>query len=124
MPGYLLGTQAQAHALVAQLGSPAVQVQMDLYHCQISEGDVSTALRHWLPTGQVGHLQVAAVPDRCEPDHGELNASWIWDELRRLGWSGWIGCEYKPRQAPDAAHPGAATTAGLGWLRAALATAP
>ncbi len=121
MPGYLLGTQAQAHALVARIGSAALQVQMDLYHCQVSEGDVSMKLRQWLPTGQVGHLQVAAVPDRCEPDQGELNADWLWAELRRLDWSGWIGCEYRPRAPANPAQPGWATRAGLGWLRQALA---
>jgi hydroxypyruvate isomerase len=121
MPGYLLGTQAQAHGLVARIGSAALQVQMDLYHCQVSEGDVSMKLRQWLPTGQVGHLQVAAVPDRCEPDQGELNASWLWAELRRLGWDGWIGCEYRPRTPPDPVRPGWATTTGLGWLRQAMA---
>jgi len=124
MPHYLLRTQAQAHEIVARIDSAALQVQLDLYHLQITEGDVSMALRHWLHgphAHRVGHIQVAAVPDRCEPDHGELNAAWLWDELRRAGWRGWIGCEYKPRQAPDPAHPGAATRAGLGWLTAARA---
>jgi hydroxypyruvate isomerase len=124
MPGYLLGTQAQAHALVAAIGSPALKVQMDLYHLQITEGDVSMALRHWLHSdraGHVGHIQVAAVPDRCEPDHGELNVDWLWGELRQLGWEGWIGCEYRPRLAPEASRPGWATTAGLGWLQRATA---
>jgi hydroxypyruvate isomerase len=80
---------------------------MDLYHCQIVEGDVSMRLRQYLPTGRVGHLQIAGVPDRGEPDQGELNHAWLFDELRRLSWSGWIGCEYKPRTD---------TRAGLGWL--------
>jgi hydroxypyruvate isomerase len=127
MPGYLLRTQAQAHALVADIGSPALKVQLDLYHLQITEGNVSMALRHWLHAdhaGHVGHIQVAAVPDRCEPDHGELNADWLWAELRRLGWAGWIGCEYRPRLAPDASRPGWATTAGLGWLRSAQGLLP
>jgi hydroxypyruvate isomerase len=108
MPGYLLTHQAQAHELVQTMGSPHLQVQMDLYHCQIVEGDVSMRLRQYLPSGRVGHLQIAAVPDRGEPDRGELNYQWLFDELRQLKWAGWIGCEYRPR---------AGTSAGLGWLR-------
>ena len=115
MPGYLLTHQAQAHDIVQRVGSPHLQVQMDLYHCQIVEGDVTARLRHWLPTGQVGHLQIAAVPDRGEPDAGELNHPWLFDELARLNWTGWIGCEYRPRRAPDPQAPGHATSAGLGW---------
>ncbi|MDX9845003.1 MAG: TIM barrel protein [Aquabacterium sp.] len=113
MPGYLLTHQAAAHALVQRIGSPHLQVQMDLYHCQIVEGDVTHRLRQWLPTGQVGHLQIAAVPDRGEPDDGELAWSWVFDELQRLNWSGWIGCEYRPRTS---------TSAGLAWLRRLRAT--
>lgn len=122
MPGYLLSHQADAHAIVAAIGSPHLRVQMDLYHCQIVEGDVTMRLRQWLPTGQVGHIQVAAVPDRGEPDAGELHYPWLWDELRGLGWQGWIGCEYRPRAATDASRPGAATRQGLGWLSRALAS--
>ena len=112
MPGYLLTHQAQAHELVQRIGSPHLQVQMDFYHCQIVEGDVSMRLRQWLPTGQVGHIQIAAVPDRGEPDQGELHYPWLWDELRRLQWTGWIGCEYRPR---------AGTSQGLSWLKQAMA---
>lgn len=115
MPGYLLTRQAQAHALVQSIGSPHLRVQMDLYHCQIVEGDVTMRLRQWLPTGQVGHLQIAGVPDRGEPDRGELHHPWLFDELQRLGWQGWIGCEYRPRALPRPDAPGAATTQGLGW---------
>lgn len=113
MPGYLLSDQASAHGLVKRIGSPHLKVQMDLYHCQIVEGDITTRLRHWLPTGQVGHLQIAAVPDRGEPDQGELNYAHLFSELQALSWQGWIGCEYKPRQAGAGG-----TSAGLGWLRA------
>lgn len=109
MPGYLLTHQAQAHQLVEAIGSPHLQVQMDLYHCQIVEGDVTERLRQYLPTGRVGHLQIAAVPDRGEPDQGELHYPWLFAELRRLQWAGWIGCEYRPRQG---------TSCGLGWLHA------
>jgi len=84
-------------------------VQMDLYHCQIVEGDVAMKLRAYLPTGRVGHLQIAGVPERHEPDVGEVNYPYLFDVVDALGWDGWIGCEYRPK---------AATSAGLGWLRA------
>lgn len=77
------------------------------------EGDITTRLRRWLPAGQVGHLQIAAVPDRGEPNQGELNYPHLFSELQALGWQDWIGCEYKPRQAGAGG-----TSAGLGWLRA------
>lgn len=118
MPGYLLTRQAEAHGIVERIGSAHLRVQMDLYHCQIVEGDVTARLRHWLPTGQVAHLQIAGVPERHEPDQGELHHPWVFDELARLGWSGWIGCEYRPRSAPVPDAPGLATTLGLGWRSA------
>lgn len=111
MPGYLLTHQAQAHELVQRIGSAHLGVQMDLYHCQIVEGDITHRLRQWLPTGQVRHLQLAAVPHRDEPDRGELNLAHVLDELQRLGYGGWIGCEYRPQQAGAGG-----TTAGLHWL--------
>jgi hydroxypyruvate isomerase len=117
MPRYLLNRQDEAHAIVQRIGSPHLQVQLDLYHRQIVEGDVSTHLRQALPSGRVGHLQIAAVPDRGEPDTGELHYAHVFAELRALQWAGWIGCEYRPRQA----GPGS-TSAGLGWLRQANAS--
>lgn len=108
VPGYLLTHQQQAHDIVAALGLPNVKVQMDLYHCQIVEGDLTTRLRQWLPTGQVGHLQIAGVPDRHEPDAGELNADHLFEVIDALGYGGYVGCEYRPRGD---------TSAGLAWLR-------
>ncbi len=87
-----------------------LKVQMDLYHCQIVEGDVTTKLHEYLPTGRVGHVQIAGVPHRHEPDRGELDYGWVFNLLRELDYSGWIGCEYRP-----AGH----TSAGLRWLNAA-----
>jgi 2-dehydrotetronate isomerase len=113
MPGYLLSQQGQAHELVQHIGSAALQVQMDLYHCQIVEGDITQRLRQWLPTGRVGHMQIAAVPDRGEPDQGELYYPHVLAEVQALGYSGWIGCEYRPRRSA----PGG-TSAGLGWMAA------
>ena len=120
MPGYYLRTQAQAHAVLDAVASPALQVQMDLYHCQITEGDVASKLRQYLPGGRVGHLQIAGVPERHEPDSGELNYAYLLALLDQLsaqcGWDGWVGCEYRPRRGAVAQG----TSAGLGW-RAALA---
>ncbi len=110
IPGYFLNHQAEAHAIVAETGAPNLKVQMDLYHCQVVEGDVTTKLRQYLPTGRVGHIQIAGVPDRQEPDRGELNHPHLFEVIDALGWDGWIGCEYRPR---------AGTSAGLGWFRAA-----
>ncbi|MEN9889573.1 MAG: Hydroxypyruvate isomerase [Pseudomonadota bacterium] len=116
LPGFHLQRQDHAHRLVQELGLPNVQVQMDLFHCQIVEGDLSTKLRQYLPSGRVGHLQIADVPDRHEPGTGELN----WDHLFGLidtlsadsGWQGWVGCEYNPA---DASSGG--TSRGLAWMQ-------
>ena len=107
MPGYLLNRQDEAHALVQAIGAPNLAVQMDLYHCQIVEGDLATKLKQYLPTGRVGHLQIAGVPDRHEPDTGEVNYPYLFDLIDALGYTGHIGCEYRPR---------AGTSAGLKWL--------
>lgn len=108
IPGYLLNRQDDAHEIVLEIGAPNLKVQMDLYHCQIVEGDLAMKLRKYLPTGRVGHLQIAGVPDRHEPDLGELNYPYLFDVIDELGYEGHIGCEYRPR---------ARTSAGLGWLR-------
>ena len=113
MPGYFLNRQADAHALLAEIGEPNVQVQMDLYHCQIMEGDLATRLRQYLPTSRVGHLQIAGVPERFEPDVGEVHYPYLFDLIDQLGWRGWIGCEYRPARGAVAGG----TSAGLGWLR-------
>jgi hydroxypyruvate isomerase len=119
MPGYFLNHQAEAHRIVQAIGAPNLKVQFDLYHCQIMEGDLATKLRQYLPTGCVGHLQIAGVPLRHEPDLGELNHGYLFEVIDELsashGWDGWIGCEYRPARG---AVPGG-TSAGLGWLRAA-----
>ena len=112
IPRYYLNRQDQAHALVQAIGSPSLQVQMDLYHCQIVEGDLAMKLRQYLPAegkpSQVGHLQIASVPDRHEPDLGEVNYPYLFDLIDALGYQGMVGCEYRPR---------AGTSDGLGWLR-------
>ena len=108
VPGYLLNRQDDAHEIVIEVGAPNLKVQMDLYHCQIVEGDVAMKLRQYLPTQRVGHLQIAGVPDRHEPDLGELHHPYLFRLIDELGWDGHIGCEYRPRGR---------TSAGLGWLR-------
>jgi len=112
MPGYFLNRQAQAHAAIQAVGAPNLRVQMDLYHCQIMEGDLATKLRQYLPTGAVGHIQIAGVPERHEPDIGELNYPYLFGVIDALGYPGWIGCEYRPR---GGARPNA-TREGLGWI--------
>ncbi|MBL8308643.1 MAG: hydroxypyruvate isomerase family protein [Rubrivivax sp.] len=108
MPGYFLNRQAQAHAIVQAVGAANLQVQMDLYHCQIVEGDLASRLKAWLPGGRVGHLQIAGVPDRHEPDAGEVRYEFLFDLIDALGYGGHIGCEYRPRGD---------TSAGLGWFQ-------
>jgi hydroxypyruvate isomerase len=109
IPGYFLNTQADAHAIREEVGAANLKVQMDLYHAQIVEGDLATKLRRYLP--HVGHIQIAGVPDRHEPDSGELNYPYLFRLLDELGYAGWVGCEYRPA---------AGTVAGLGWLRGHL----
>lgn len=109
IPRYFLNRQDEAHAVVQEIGAPNLKVQMDLYHCQIVEGDVAMKLRQYLPSGRVGHLQIAGVPERHEPDVGELNYPYLFALIDELGFDGHVGCEYRPR---------AGTSAGLGWLRA------
>ena len=106
MPGYWLTTQQQAHDTVAEVGEANLRVQMDLYHCQIMEGDLAARLRRHLDG--VGHLQIAGVPGRHEPDVGEIHHPYLFALLDELGYGGWVGCEYRPA---------AGTRAGLGWLQ-------
>lgn len=110
MPGYLINLQEEAHELVREIGSKRVRVQMDLYHCQIMEGDVTSRLRRYLTgeEGRVGHLQIAGVPSRNEPSDSELSFEYLFPVLEQLEYSGWIGCEYRPRRG---------TREGLEWLR-------
>lgn len=115
MPRYFLNRQDHAHELLDAVQAPNLKVQMDLYHCQIVEGDVATKLRRYLPTGRVAHIQIAGVPGRHEPDRGELNYPYLFDTLDELGYAGWVGCEYRPA---------AGTSQGLGWRDRALAARP
>ena len=115
IPRFFLKRQDEAHAIVQEVGAPNLKVQFDLYHCQIVEGDLSTRLQQYLPGGRVGHLQIAGVPERHEPDVGELNCAYLFEVIDEVaaqcGWQGWVGCEYRPRMG---AEPGG-TSRGLGW---------
>ena len=116
IPGFFLNRQDHAHQVIADVGAPNLKVQMDLYHCQIVEGDLAMKLRQYLPTGCVGHIQIAGVPQRHEPDLGELNYPYLFSVLDELGFEGWVGCEYRPKLGTQ---PGG-TSAGLGWLKSYL----
>jgi len=105
MPGYFLQTQGEAQAVRAEVGEPNLKVQMDLYHAQIMEGDLSVKLRRWI--AEVAHVQIASVPDRHEPDGGELSYPYLFRLLDELGYRGWVGCEYRPARG---------TVEGLGWF--------
>lgn len=105
-PGYFMGHVEQAAALIGKIGAPNVRMQFDFYHVQIIGGDLIRRFEKFLPV--IGHLQIAAVPSRHEPDEGEVNFRAIFEAIDRSGYAGWIGCEYKPRTR---------TEEGLGWAR-------
>lgn len=116
IPGFFLNRQGEAHRIVQAIGAPNLKVQMDLYHCQIEEGDVATKIRQYLPTGRVGHFQIAGVPERHEPDIGEMNYPYLFNVIDEVaaacGWHGFIGCEYRPSRGQAAGG----TLDGLGWF--------
>jgi len=106
IPGFFLNRQDEAHTICAEVGAANLQVQMDFYHCQIVEGDLAMKLRKYI--AGVGHVQIAGVPERNEPDTGEINYPYLFRLLDELGYAGWVGCEYRPKGG---------TSAGLGWLQ-------
>jgi hydroxypyruvate isomerase len=105
IPGYFLHDYRFARELIADLALPNVKLQFDVNHRQILHGDVVCALRALLPL--IGHIQIASVPSRHEPDGEELNFPFLFEEIDRLGYGGYVGCEYRPRGG---------TLAGLGWF--------
>ena len=106
IPGFFLNRQDEAHAIRTEVGAPNLRVQMDLYHCQIVEGDLAMKMRQHI--AGIGHVQIAGVPERHEPDVGELNYPYLLALLDELAYEGWVGCEYRPK---------ADTSAGLGWAK-------
>jgi len=113
MPGYLLNDFAFGEALIRDLALPNLKLQFDIYHRQILHGDVTAALRRMMPI--IGHIQVASVPSRHEPTAEELNDRFLFEELDRLGYDGFVGCEYRPRGK---------TLDGLGWFAPYAAHTP
>lgn len=105
IPGYFINRQAEAHAILAEVGEPNLRVQLDFFHAQIMEGDLTATFKRF--QAGVGHIQIAGVPDRHEPDTGEVNYPYLFRLLDEAGYDGWIGCEYNPRGL---------TEDGLGWF--------
>ena len=106
IPGFFLSGTAQGLAILDKVGSDNLKLQYDIYHMQIMEGDICSTMQAHL--GAIGHIQLADNPGRHEPGTGELNYHFIFSFLDNLGYTGWIGCEYKPATT---------TEAGLKWLR-------
>jgi hydroxypyruvate isomerase len=104
MPGYFLSTTAQARRVIEEVGSDNLFLQCDLYHVQIMNGNLAETITENLPL--IRHFQIAGVPGRHEPDHGEINYSFLFSLIDSLGYRGWIGCEYRPAGG---------TLDGLGW---------
>ncbi len=106
LPGYFLNRTDAARRIIERVAAPNLALQLDLYHCQIMEGDLATRIRELLPL--IGHVQIAGVPERHEPDRGEVHYPYLFALLDELGYAGWVGCEYRPA---------AGTEEGLDWLR-------
>jgi hydroxypyruvate isomerase len=104
IPGYLLNTPAEAAAIIQELGANELRLQFDFYHVQIMTGDLARSFERHLPL--IGHVQIAGVPERHEPDIGEINYPYLFELMDRLGYTGWVGCEYFPAASPEE---------GLGW---------
>ena len=105
IPGFFLNTTDQAAAIIAAIGPEKLGLQFDLYHCQITEGDVVKRVEKHLPL--IAHMQVADTPGRHEPGTGEVNWPFVFKTIDALGFRGWIGCEYRPAGE---------TLAGLSWF--------
>jgi len=107
IPGFFLNTTAQALAIRDRVGSDNLFLQYDIYHMQIMEGDLARTLENHLEA--IRHIQLADNPGRHEPGSGEINYRFLFEHLNRIGYDGWIGCEYRPATT---------TVEGLGWLKA------
>ncbi len=110
IPGFFLNTTRQAVAIIEAVGSKNVFVQYDIYHMQIMEGDLAPTIEANL--ARIAHMQLADTPGRNEPGTGEINYPFLLGFIDRVGYVGWIGCEYRPRTT---------TLEGLGWIRPYLA---
>ena len=106
IPGYFTNTTSQVHAIIKEVGAPHLKLQLDLYHMQVTEGDLQKRTERLFPI--TAHVQIAGNPDRNEPDIGEVNHLYLLDVLDRLGYDGYVGLEYKPKTT---------TVDGLGWAK-------
>ena len=107
IPGFFLNTTAQALAVLDAVGSDNLYIQYDIYHAQRMEGELAATVQKHL--ARIAHIQLADNPGRNEPGTGEINYAFLFRHLDAIGYTGWIGCEYKPRTT---------TSDGLGWIRA------
>ena len=105
IPGFLLTRTRDARSIISEVASPNLQIQHDIYHMQIMEGDLARTIEQNLDA--IGHMQLADNPGRHEPGTGEINYPYLFDFIDGLGYEGWIGCEYIPKTT---------TQEGLGWL--------
>jgi hydroxypyruvate isomerase len=105
-PGFFVASSAEALALLDAAACDNAFLQYDIFHMQIAEGDLAHSIARLLP--RIGHMQLADVPDRHEPGSGEINYPWLLAHIDRLGYAGWVGCEYNPQSD---------TVAGLAWAR-------
>ncbi|HUS55339.1 MAG TPA: 2-oxo-tetronate isomerase [Thermohalobaculum sp.] len=110
MPGYHLNNSTDALTVLDAVGAANLGLQFDLYHAQIMEGDLTRRLEAMMP--RIAHIQIAGVPDRHEPDVGEVNFPHLFGVLDRLDYDGFVGCEYWPKGR---------TEDGLGWFQEAIA---
>src|SRR6185295_17548784 len=95
IPGFLLNSSREGIEVIDAAGADNLQLQYDVFHMQIVEGDLAKTIERLLP--RIGHIQVADVPDRNEPGTGEINFNWLLPHIDRLGYKGWIGAEYIPK---------------------------
>ena len=109
MPGYLLSTTTDARRVIETVGAENLGLQLDLYHCQISEGDLAMRIKDLATVTK--HMQIAGVPERHEPDTGEVNYPYLFEIIDGTGYAGFVGCEYRPRGK---------TEDGLGWFHRAI----
>lgn len=107
IPGFFLNKTHEARSVIHEVGEPNLGLQFDLYHRQIEEGDVATAIAEFGPLAR--HYQIASPPDRGEPDQGEMSYRWLFERIDATGFTGWVGCEYRPRRG---------TVEGLTWAEA------
>ena len=104
MPGFHLNTVEQGAAVVDAIGIDKVGLQFDIYHCQVTQGDVTKRMEALI--GRIVHMQIADVPARNEPGTGEIGWDFVLRRIDELGYQGWVGCEYRPAGE---------TVAGLAW---------